>query len=117
MTIVGFIHLVLHLLVPFVLARLVCGKAWRTPFYVMLLTMLVDIDHLLATPLYDPERCSINYHPLHRWPLWFIYGLLAALPKTRWLGVGLMVHMVLDASDCVRQRGLDAFISGFDPIW
>ena len=32
----------------------------------MIATMLVDIDHLLATPIYDPLRCSIGYHPLHQ---------------------------------------------------
>lgn len=117
MTIFGFMHLILHLLVPMTIAWLFCGKDWRAPFYVMLLTMLVDLDHLLATPLYDSERCSINYHPLHRWPLWFVYGLLSAVPKTRWVGVGLLVHMLLDASECVRQQGFTGFISGFGPIW
>ena len=28
-------------------------------------TMLVDLDHLLATPLYNPDRCSLGFHPLH----------------------------------------------------
>ena len=27
--------------------------------------MLVDLDHLLATPIFKENRCSINFHPLH----------------------------------------------------
>ena len=28
----------------------------------MLTTMLIDLDHLLANPVFDPDRCSINFH-------------------------------------------------------
>lgn len=98
-------HLVLHFLVPLLLARLCAGPRWRWAWFWMMATMLVDLDHLLANPLYDPERCSITYHPLHLWPVWPVYGLLALWPKSRWLGVGLLVHMLLDGVDCVRQQG------------
>ncbi|UTA46972.1 DUF6122 family protein [Simiduia sp. 21SJ11W-1] len=106
MSLAGLGHILLHFLVPLLIAR-VCARAhWRNALVWMLLAMLVDLDHLLATPLYDPDRCSITYHPLHLWPVWPLYGLLALWPRTRWLGVGLLVHMLLDASDCVRQFGL-----------
>jgi len=63
--------------------------------------MLVDFDHLLATPIYDPNRCSIGFHPLHQ--PWFIvlYAVLCFFKKARWVGVGLIIHMVLDALDCI----------------
>ena len=32
----------------------------------MLATMVVDLDHLLADPILDPQRCGIGFHPLHR---------------------------------------------------
>ena len=40
-------------------------KNWKTAYTVMISTMLVDLDHLLANPVYDPQRCSIGFHPLH----------------------------------------------------
>jgi hypothetical protein len=99
----AFIHLILHGLVPLLLAVCFARRRWRSAWLLMMATLLVDLDHLLATPLYDPERCSITYHPLHRWYLWPAYGLLLAWPRTRWLGVGLLCHMLLDAGDCARQ--------------
>lgn len=117
MTVAGAFHLLLHLLVPLLLAKLFAGKQWRSAFYCMLATMLVDLDHLLATPMYSPDRCSINFHPLHLWPVWIIYGVVAAVPKSRWIGIGLLLHMLLDAIDCVRQQGFWALVSGFERIW
>lgn len=72
----------------------------------MLLTMVVDIDHLLATPIYDPMRCSIDFHPLHSLYLMPIYAILAVYPKTRLVGLGLVIHMVLDSIDCYTNLGV-----------
>ena len=33
--------------------------------FIFIGTMLVDVDHLLANPIFDANRCSINFHPLH----------------------------------------------------
>ena len=66
----------------------------------MVLTMLIDLDHLLADPLYDPDRCSIGFHPLHTTPAAVLYLVLAIWPKTRALGVGLLIHLLLDGIDC-----------------
>ena len=67
--------------------------------------MLVDIDHLAANPIYDPNRCSIGFHPLHT--LWFVafYIALCFAPKTKLVGLGLSVHMALDAVDCQVTNG------------
>jgi hypothetical protein len=92
---------VLHFVVPGVVARVAWREQWKKAWAVMVLTMIVDLDHLLAVPLYDPDRCSIGFHPLHTWPAWIVYGLLCVHPKTRWVGVGLAIHMLLDALDCV----------------
>ena len=62
--------------------------------------MLVDIDHLLADPIYDPNRCSIGFHPLHRVGFIALYCALCFLQKTRLAGIGLVIHMALDAIDC-----------------
>ena len=70
----------------------------------MLATMLVDVDHLLADPVYDPQRCSIGFHPLHRAPAIAAYVGMSLLPATRLLGLGLVIHTSLDATDCLIQR-------------
>ncbi len=93
-------HIVLHLLVPLLVAGLWFRKKWLKAWAVMLLTMLVDLDHLLAEPIYDPNRCSIGFHPLHHPGLIVVYLLLVWFPKTRLIGLGLVIHMALDAMDC-----------------
>lgn len=67
----------------------------------MVSTLVVDLDHLLAAPVFDPNRCSIGCHPLHTWPAIIVYLVLSATPKTRLVGLGLVVHMVLDGLDCL----------------
>ncbi len=66
----------------------------------MMATMAVDLDHLLAVPIYDPNRCSIGYHPLHSYYAIGLYVILLFFPKTRIVGVGLVIHMILDYLDC-----------------
>ena len=94
------LHISLHLVVPLAVVGLFFKKDWKIAYLIMLSTMLVDLDHLLANPIYDPNRCSIGFHPLHQ--PWFIafYFILSFYPKTRFIGVGLVIHMVLDAIDC-----------------
>lgn len=100
MTLRALIHLLLHLLVPGAVARVFFRARWRQAWLVMVATMAVDLDHLLATPLYDPNRCSIGFHPLHTVPAIVLYVALAAWPRTRLVGVGLLIHMALDGIDC-----------------
>ena len=100
------LHLALHFLVPALLVAIFFRKNWCLAYLVMIAAMLVDVDHLLASPVYDPARCSIGFHPLHQ--PWFIgiYVALCCLPKTRLVGLGLSVHMVLDAIDCQFTSGV-----------
>lgn len=67
----------------------------------MLATMLVDLDHLLASPVYDPARCSMGFHPLHQWPAILVYALIVLVRPLRLLGIGLLIHMLLDGLDCL----------------
>lgn len=67
----------------------------------MVATMVVDFDHLLADPIYDPYRCSIGFHPLHSYAALVVYPALAVFKKTRIVGIGLVIHMALDWIDCV----------------
>jgi hypothetical protein len=95
------LHLVLHVLVPGIVARLAYKKIWLNAWLIMVLTMLVDLDHLLASPVYNPGRCGINFHPLHSYPAIGAYFLLLLIPKLRIVGVGLLLHMGLDFIDCI----------------
>ncbi len=67
----------------------------------MALTIVVDLDHLLANPIYDSNRCSLNFHPLHSYPAILLYVMLAAFPGSRLIGLGLLLHMGIDLLDCI----------------
>ncbi len=66
----------------------------------MLATMLIDVDHLFATPIFDPGRCSINFHPLHTYWAMIVYVVLLFFKKTRIIAIGLLFHMFTDFIDC-----------------
>jgi hypothetical protein len=98
------IHLLLHFVVPLGIALLFFRARWRMAALIMIATMLVDLDHLLADRLYDPDRCSIGFHPLHTWPALVVYVALMFPVRTRLIGIGLVIHMALDAIDCGWMR-------------
>jgi len=94
------IHYTLHLLVPGLIAYVFFRKEWKKAWLIMLATMLVDLDHLLATPIFDPGRCSINFHPLHTYWAMAVYVVMLFFKKTRIIAVGLLFHMQTDFIDC-----------------
>jgi hypothetical protein len=98
---VGLFHLFLHAAVPAAVALLFFRPQWRRAWLIMFATMLVDLDHLLANPIYDPNRCSIGFHPLHTYPAIATYVVLLFPRKSRLIALGLLIHMTLDALDCV----------------
>ena len=100
------LHLLLHFLVPAVIVGSFYRKSWKPSYFLMIATMLVDVDHLLASPIYDPGRCSIGFHPLHK--IWFValYVILCYIPKVRIIGFGLITHMALDSIDCQVTNGI-----------
>jgi hypothetical protein len=100
-SVTGALHLVLHVAVPGAVALLFFRDRWKKAWLIMLATMLVDLDHLLADPIYDPGRCSIGFHPLHTWPAILAYAAMTIPRPTRLVGLGLVIHMALDAIDCL----------------
>lgn len=98
------IHLLLHALVPLLVARVFFRAQWRRAWLWMLAGWLIDIDHLLADPVYAPGRCSIGFHPLHRAPAVALYVLMVLPRRTRLLAIGLLIHVGLDAIDCAWMR-------------
>lgn len=106
---INMLHISLHFIIPAIIAGFFFRKSWRLAYFIMIATMLVDLDHLFANPIYDPSRCSIGFHHLHR--LWFICFYIAMcfvpkMPKIRLIGIGLTLHMFLDAIDCQVTNGV-----------
>lgn len=94
------VHYSLHFLAPGLIAFLLFNSKWKHAWLVMVLTMLVDLDHLLAIPIFDPGRCSVGFHPLHSYYAIGIYFMFLFPPKTRIIAVGLLFHMLTDWQDC-----------------
>lgn len=100
------LHLSYHFIVPAILVWVFYRKNWQRSYLILISTMLVDLDHLLANPIYDPTRCSIGFHPLHSGIAIIIYALMTLFPKTRLFGLGLLIHMALDSIDCQITNGV-----------
>jgi hypothetical protein len=97
-----FLHYFLHLGAPFFIAYVFYRPHWKKVYLILLATMLVDLDHLLADPIFQANRCSINYHPLHTYYAMIVYvGLLFFRRPFNIIGIGLLFHMLTDAIDCV----------------
>ncbi|GAB3530078.1 hypothetical protein GCM10027443_10220 [Pontibacter brevis] len=100
------LHMFLHVAVPLLVAVLFFRKDFRHASLVMLAGILIDVDHLWASPMVDPDRCSVGYHLLHSYWLIPVYVALALYPKTRLVGLGLVIHILLDTAECVRTGTL-----------
>lgn len=98
-----FVHYSLHWLLPFAFARLFWQENWRKAGLIMVGTMLIDLDHLLADPVFDAGRCSVGFHPLHsKWAAMAYVGVLA-IPSWKWraIGAGCLWHLGTDSIDCL----------------
>jgi len=51
--------------------------------------------------LFDPLRCSIDFHPLHSYLAIGLYFSLLVPSKTRLIGIGLCIHIIADGFDCL----------------
>lgn len=93
-------HYGMHFVVPLFIALLFFRRNWIRVYLVLLATMVVDVDHLFANPIFDPNRCSIGFHLLHRYWAIVLYVVLLFFKKTRVIGIGLVLHMLTDYLDC-----------------
>lgn len=136
----AILHLGLHVWVPLLVAGLLLKwplwqgfvlkqlpKNWLpnsswvfvSIFTCLMLTMVVDVDHLLAVPIYAPNRCSIFFHPLHQsWAISLYVLIFSWLSLQAWQGkslsygqklvsllcLGLIIHMLLDGADCIWMK-------------
>jgi len=93
-------HYGCHFIIPLIVALIWYKSQWKTAFLVMICGMLIDLDHLLATPIFDPNRCSINFHPLHSYFAITFYLFLLIPKKSRLVALGLVIHIIADVVDC-----------------
>ena len=97
------IHYSFHFLVPFLFAKLFWKKHWFKAALIMLSTILIDLDHLISEPIFDPERCSIGLHPLHTIWAGIFYLSMLIIPSWKWraFSIGCLWHLFTDYIDCV----------------
>jgi len=98
------LHYSLHLLFPGLIAWIFFRKHWKKAWLIMIATMLVDVDHLLANPIYSPNRCSINFHILHSYYAMGVYVVMFYFKRFRMISVGLLFHMFTDFIDCLFMK-------------
>ena len=97
----NIVHYALHFLLPGVVAGIFFRSHWKTAWLIMVATMLVDLDHLLANPVFAPGRCSIGFHPLHTGYAIGGYGIMLVFSRLRLMALGLILHMATDWLDCL----------------
>jgi hypothetical protein len=96
------VHYSLHFLFPAIIAFVFFKKNWVNVYLLLISTMLIDLDHLLAHPIFDSNRCSIGFHPLHSYYAIVIYILMLFYPKQiiKIIALGLLLHIFTDLLDC-----------------
>lgn len=97
-----FIHYFLHLVFPLFIAFLFYRNEWRKVYLILIATMLVDLDHLLVTPVFEANRCSFGFHYFHSYYAMILYFILLFCKKPfKIIGIGLLFHMLTDLIDCL----------------
>lgn len=95
-----FIHYGIHFGMPFAIAYYAYPKTFKKGLLILLAGILIDVDHLWATPFFQSDRCSVGFHLFHQWPFIGAYLLLVVWPKTRIFGYALLLHIIADLTDC-----------------
>lgn len=95
-----FAHYGCHIFIPLIVALIWYKSNWKMAFLIMFAGMLIDLDHLLATPIFNPNRCSIGFHPLHSSFAILFYLFLLVPKKSRLVALGLVIHILSDLVDC-----------------
>lgn len=94
-------HYGIHFILPLIAVYLFFKPQWKTAYLIMIAAFIIDLDHLLANPIFDTNRCSINFHPLHSYYAMIIYAILLVPKITRLIGLGLCIHIIADYADCL----------------
>ncbi|MGB7393989.1 MAG: DUF6122 family protein [Pricia sp.] len=95
------VHYGIHFLVPIAIGFLFFkDHRWKV-ILILWAGILIDVDHLWADPIFDPDRCSVGLHPLHSYFAIGVYAMLSIFKKTRIFGLALLLHIFADVMDCL----------------
>lgn len=94
------LHYGIHFIVPILIGFLFFKENRTRAILILLSAIVIDLDHLLANPIFDPNRCSIGFHPLHSYWAIVFYVVLLFFKKLRIFGIALLIHMLADLVDC-----------------
>lgn len=100
----SIVHYFLHFIAIGAIAYWYDQKNWKRNWLILGATMLVDLDHVFATPLFDPDRCGIGFHPLHSEIaiLAYLLGVISFKNKIlKLISIGLLFHILTDFIDCL----------------
>ena len=101
-TMASLLHYFLHFVFPLFIAYLFFKSNWKSAYLLLLGTMIIDLDHLLATPIFQLDRCSIGFHPLHSYYIMpFYVGFCFMKRPYKIIGIGLLFHLLTDFIDCL----------------
>ncbi|MFT0715806.1 DUF6122 family protein [Flagellimonas lutimaris] len=95
------LHYGIHFLIPILIAFLFFKDNRIKVALILLAGIIIDIDHLWANPLYDPNRCSVGFHVLHSYWAVLVYSILPFFKLTRIIGLALIIHIFADMMDCL----------------
>ena len=97
------IHYSFHFIIPLLISKIFFKDKWLEAFVIMIATMLIDLDHLFASPVFDSNRCSIGFHPLHSIYALFIYMIIFFGPSWKYkaVSIGCLWHLSTDYIDCL----------------
>ncbi len=101
------VHYSMHFLATGLIAYWYDPKNLKKYWLILIATMLVDLDHLFANPIFLTDRCSIGFHPLHSYYAIAVYFLGAIFIRhkiLRLVFIGLLFHMFTDYMDCLWNR-------------
>lgn len=72
----------------------------KTIFWQIFLANLIDLDHLLSSPIYLEGRCSINNHLFHSWYFFPLY-IVGLFSRYRYFFSSLILHLCIDYLGCL----------------
>ena len=70
----------------------------------LLSTGMLSSHSWIANPIFEANRCSINFHPLHSYIAIVCYVLLLLPKQTRLIALGLCIHILADTADCLLMQ-------------
>lgn len=91
-------HTISNLLVLVAIQQITTFDVNYIDLVLVLSSNLIDLDHLFSKPIYHPRRNPFLTHFVHkRWALVIMISIiLIFIRPTMFLGVGIIMHMLLD---------------------